>query len=69
MCMVVIRLVSNANDIMLSWKQLHLLYTTVGQREELIDLINKKGGPKKQCILTSLFTCTFERDQLDEEYI
>jgi len=67
--MIVIRQVSNRNNIVPSENQLQSLYTDVMHLEELIDFIDKNRGPKETFILTSLFKCCLEHDELDEEYI
>jgi hypothetical protein len=67
--MVVIRWVMNGMDMVLAPKQLQALYTKVRHWEELIDFIDKNGGPKKSYIMTSMFTRTLEQDELDEEYM
>jgi len=36
---------------------------------ELVDFIDKHSGPKEPYILTSMFKCTFEQDELKEEYV
>jgi len=37
--------------------------------DELVDFIDKNGGPKKPYILTSKSKCTLEQDELEEEYM
>jgi len=50
--MVVICLVLNGNDIVISPKHLQALDSTVTDRKELIDFIDKCRGPKEQGIVT-----------------
>jgi len=69
MFMVVIRWVSNGKDMVLSPKQLQASYTDVRHWEELIDFIDKNGGPQEPYILTLMFKCTLEQDELEEEYM
>ena len=52
---VVISWVSNGKDMVLAPKQLQALYTDVRHWEELIDFIDKNGGPRKPYIMTSMF--------------
>jgi len=66
---VVIRWVSNGNDFILAPKQLQASYPDVGQWEELVDFIDKNGGPQELYILTSMFKCILEQEELDEEYM
>jgi len=35
----------------------------------LVDFIDKNGGPKEAYILTLMFKCTLEQDELEEEYM
>jgi len=58
--MVVIRWVSNGKDMVQPPKQLQASYTNVRHWEQLIDYINKYGGPKEPYILTSMIICTLE---------
>jgi len=67
--MVVIRWVSNGKDMVLAPKQLQAFYTDVRHWEELIDFIDKNGGLKKPYIMTSMFKCTLEQAELEEEYM
>jgi len=69
MFMVVIRWVSNGNDFVHSPKQLQASFTDVRQWEELVDYINNNGDPKGPYILTSMFKCTLEQDNLDGQYM
>ena len=57
---VVICWVSNGKDMVLAPKQLQASYTDVRHWEELIDFINKNGGPKEPYILTSKLKSTLE---------
>jgi len=50
-------------------KQLQASYTDVRHWEELVDFIDKNGGPKEPYILTLMFKCTLEQDKLEEEYM
>jgi len=61
--------VSNGKDMVLAPKQLQASYTDVRRCEELVDFIDKNGGPKEEFILTSMFKCTLEQDELEEEYM
>jgi len=67
--MVVICWVSNGKDMVLAPKQLQALYTDVRHWEELIDFIDRNGGPKEPYIMTSMFQCTLEQAKLEEEYM
>jgi len=67
--MVVIRWVLNGKDMVLAPKQLQASYTDVRDRKELIDFINKNGGPKELYIMTSMCKCTLEQNELKEEYM
>jgi hypothetical protein len=51
-CTVMIHLVLNGKDMVLAPKQLQALYTDVRHWEELVDFIDKNGGPKEPYILT-----------------
>jgi len=67
--MVVICCVSNTKDMVLAPNQLQTLYTDVRHWEELFVFIHKNGGQQEPYILTSMFQCAFEQDQLDEKYM
>jgi len=67
MFLVVIRWVSNVNDIVQSPKQLHTLYTDVQEWKELSDFIDKNWGPKEPYILQSLLKHSLVQDKLDNE--
>jgi len=67
--MVMIHLVTNGNDMVLAPEQLQAANTDVRHWEELDDFIEKNGGPKEPYILTSMFRCTLEQDELDEVYM
>ena len=54
--------------MVLAPKQLHASYRDVRNWEELIDFIYKNGCPKKPYIMTSMFKCTLEQDELEEKY-
>ena len=54
--------VSNGKDTVLATKQLQASYTDVRQWEELVDFIDKNGGPKEPYVLKSMFRCTLEQD-------
>jgi len=60
MFMVVIRWVSNGKNMVLAPKQLQASYTDARHWAELIDFIDKNGGPKEPYIMTSMFKCTLE---------
>jgi len=64
---VMIHWVSNGKDMVLAHKQLQASYTDVTHWEELVDFINKNGGPNEPYILTSMLKCTLEQDELEEE--
>jgi len=66
---VMIHWVSNGKDMVLAPKQLQASYTDVRCWEELVDFIDKNGGQKESYILTSMFKCTLEQDELEEEYM
>ena len=51
---VMIHWVSNGKDMVLAPKHLQALYTDVRHWEELVDFIDKNGGPKEPYILTSM---------------
>jgi hypothetical protein len=55
--------------MVLAPKQLQVSYTDVRHWEELIDFINKNRGPQEPYIMTSMFKCTAELDELKEEYL
>jgi len=61
--------VLNGKDMELAPNQLQASYTDVRHWEELVDFIDKNGGPKEPNILTSMFKCTLEQDKLEEEYM
>jgi len=61
--------VSNGQDMVLAPKQLQASYADVRHWEELVDFIDKNGGPKDPYILRSIFNCTLEQDELEEEYM
>ena len=69
MFMVVIHQVSKGNDMVLSPNQLPASYTDVRHWEEVIDFIDINGGPKEPYIVISMFKCTVEQDELDNEYM
>ena len=69
MFMVVIHGVSNGSDIIQSPNHLPASYTDVRHWENLIYFIIKTRGPKEPYILTLMFKCTMEQDELDEEYM
>jgi len=58
--MVVIHRVLNGKEMVLAPKQLQAPYTDVRYWEELIDFIDKNGGPKESYIMTSMFKHTLE---------
>jgi len=64
---VMIHWVSNGKEMVLTPKQLQASYTDVSHWEELVDFIDTNGGTKEPYILTSLFKCTLEQDELEEE--
>jgi len=66
---VMIHWVSNGKDMVLAPKQLQASYTDVRHWEEMVDFIDKNGGPKESYILTSILKCTLEQDELEEEYM
>ena len=37
--------------------------------EQLVDFIDKNGRPKEQYVLKSMFKCTLEQEELEEEYM
>jgi len=67
--LVVICLLSNGKDIVLSPNQLQAANTDVRHWEQLIDFINNNGRPKEPYTRTSRFKCTMEKDELDQEYM
>ena len=66
---VMIHWVSNGNDIVQAPTQLQASYTDVRHWEVLVDFINKNSGPKEPYILTSMFKCTLDKEELEEEYM
>jgi len=60
---------SNGKDMVLASKQLEVSYTDVKHWEELVDFIDKNGGPKEPYILRSMFKRTLEQDELEEVYM
>jgi len=66
---VMIHWVSNGKDVVLAPKQLQASYTDVRHWEELVDFIDKNGGPKEPDILSSMFKCSLEQDKPEEEYM
>jgi len=67
--MVVICWVLNGKDMVQAPKQLQVSYTDVRNWEELIDFIDKNGGPKEPYIMTLMFKYTLEQDELEEGYM
>jgi len=67
--MVIIHWVLNGNDLVLVPKQLQASYPDVRRWEELVDFINKNSGLKEPYILTSMFKCSLEQDELEEAYM
>jgi len=67
MCTVMIHWVSNGKDMVPAPKQLQASYTDVRRWEELVDFIHNNGGPKELYILTLMFKCTLEQDELEDE--
>jgi len=61
--------VSNGMNMAPAHKQFQALYTDVRHWEELVDFINKNGGPNELYNLTSMFKCTLQWDELEEEYM
>lgn len=66
---VMIRWVSNSKGVVLFTKQLQALNTEARQCEEWVDFINKTSSPKEQYIVTSMFMCTLEQQEWEEEYM
>ena len=66
---VMIHWVLNGKDMVLALKLLQASYTDVRHWEELVNFIAKNGGPKEPYIPTSMFNCTLEQDDLEEEYM
>jgi len=66
---VMIHWVSNGKDMVPAPKQLQASYTDVRHWEELVDFVDKNGGLKEPHILRSMFKCTLEQDELEEEYM
>jgi len=46
--------------------QLQASYTDVRHWEELVDFIDKNGGPKEPYVTKSMFKCNLEQDELEE---
>ena len=57
---VMICWVSNGKDVVSAPKQLQASYTDMTHWEELVDFIDKHGGPNEPYIFTSMFKCTVE---------
>jgi len=55
---VMIHWVSNGKDMGLALNQLQASCTDVRHWEELVNFIDKNGGPKEPSFLTSMFKCT-----------
>jgi len=66
---VTTRSMSNDKYEVLTAKQLHASCTNVTHWDELVNFIDKNGGLKEPFILTTIFYCTLEQDELVEEYI
>jgi hypothetical protein len=45
------------------------MYTDVRHWEEIVDFVDKNGGPKESYILKLIFKCTLEQDELEEEFM
>ena len=60
---------SNGKDIILAPKHLQASYTDVRYWEQLIDFINKNGGPKVPWSLDPIFKCTLKQHKFGEEYM
>ena len=60
---------SNGKDMVQAPKELHALYTNVRHWEELIDFYDISSGMKGPYIVTSMFKCTLEQDELDEDHM
>ena len=60
---------SNGKDMVLAPKQLQASYTDIRHWEELVDFIDKNGGPKERYLLKSMFKCTLEQDESEAEYM
>jgi hypothetical protein len=65
--MVMIHWVSNGKNFVLAPKPLHALCIYVRHLEDLVDLSNKHCGLKEPYILTSMFQCTLEQEDLEAE--
>jgi len=63
------RWVSNGNNYLISHKHLPASYTNAGNWEMLIDLNNIIGGPEEPYMITSIFRCIQEENQLDKAYV
>jgi len=61
--------VSNGKDFVQASKQLQASYTNVRRWEELVNFIDKNGGPKAPYSPTSMFKCTLQWDKMEEEYM
>jgi len=59
--------VLNGKNMVVAPKQLQASYTDVRHWEELVDFIEKNGGPKEPYIIKSMFKCTLKQDELEEE--
>lgn len=69
MFIIVLCLVSNGKDLVLSAEQLQVSDTDVRQSEELVDFMDKNSGPKEPFILRLMFECILELAELDKEYM
>jgi len=67
--MVVICWVSTGKDMVLAPKQLQASYTDGRHWEELIDFIDKNGGPKELYIRTWMFKYILKLDEFEEDYM
>jgi hypothetical protein len=66
---VMIHWVLNGKDFIRAPKQLQVSYTDMRHWEEVVDSINKNGGPKEPYILRSRFKCTLDQNELEEDFM
>jgi len=66
---IVICWVLNGDNDPTSSMQFQASYTDVRHWEELIDFIEKNGGPKEPYCLTVLYKCNLTQEELDEGYM
>jgi hypothetical protein len=61
--------VSNGKDLVLAREQLQASYSDIRHFEEFVNFIDNNRGPNEPYILRSMFKCTLEQNELEEEYM